>query len=102
MIVRFLRFLLVVGLGFFLLRWLWKGSAGWPFSSKKKQRDETHPGSPNSPGSSPQVIAEMKKDPVCGTYVPENQAVIYQLRDQTHYFCSEECRQKFQEADANG
>ncbi|MCK4764337.1 MAG: YHS domain-containing protein [Candidatus Aminicenantes bacterium] len=38
----------------------------------------------------------MKKDPVCGTYVPENQAVKYK----DYFFCSPECKEKFQTLDA--
>jgi len=96
MIVRFFRFLLLVGLGYFLYKWLWKGDGFWPFQSKKKQRDEAT-ATPNSP---PRIIAEMKKDPICGTYIPENQAVICEFHGATHYFCSEECKLKFQEPDA--
>jgi uncharacterized protein len=96
MIVRFLRFLLLVGLGYFLYKWLWKGGSLWSFGSKKKQRDEAA-ATPNSP---PQIIAEMKKDPVCGTYIPENQAVRCEFQGVAHYFCSEECKLKFQELDS--
>ncbi|MCU0287626.1 MAG: YHS domain-containing protein [Acidobacteria bacterium] len=39
----------------------------------------------------------MKKDPICGTYIPENQAVISEINGTIHYFCSEECKLKFQE-----
>lgn len=96
MIVRFFRFLLLVGLGIFLFKWLWKGNGHWPFRSQKKQqeREET------PPNPMPKVIAEMKKDPICGTYIPENQAIISEFQGATHYFCSEECKLKFQELDA--
>ncbi len=40
-------------------------------------------------------IEEMKKDPICGTYVPESQAIIVRLNDQIYYFCSEKCKKKF-------
>lgn len=93
MFVRFLRFLLFVILGFFLFKWLWKGNR----SQKKQQEEDTAPQNPPSP---PKIIAEMKKDPVCGTYVPENQAVIYEFQGAAHYFCSEECKLKFQQPDA--
>jgi YHS domain-containing protein len=33
----------------------------------------------------------MKKDPVCGTYIPENQAIRYK----DNFFCSEKCKEKF-------
>ncbi|HYR89271.1 MAG TPA: hypothetical protein VE422_34660 [Terriglobia bacterium] len=34
------------------------------------------------------------KDPACGTYIPEDTA----LRAGEHFFCSEQCRQKFVKA----
>ncbi len=41
------------------------------------------------------LIEEMKKDPVCGTYVPESQAIRYH----GNYFCSEDCKEKFKKLD---
>jgi hypothetical protein len=37
------------------------------------------------------VSTHLVKDPVCGTYIPEDTAIHY--RDA--YFCSEECRRKY-------
>lgn len=39
---------------------------------------------------------EMIKDPECGTYVPRNDAVKAQLKGKDHYFCSTDCRDKYQ------
>jgi len=86
MILRLLRFLLLVWIGYLLYKVLWKGVIPRLFKSKKKQRYQ-----------SPKAIEEMKKDPVCGTYLPENQAIKYRRNNTTYYFCSEECKQKFQE-----
>jgi YHS domain-containing protein len=44
---------------------------------------------PASPGG------ELKRDPVCGTYVSEATAIRKLANGQTHYFCSSECRDKF-------
>ena len=77
--------------GYALYKWLWKGENSWPFGSKKKKR---RGGSSKEP---PAVIEEMRKDPVCGTYVPVNQAVKDRIGVTTYYFCSEECKQKFHE-----
>lgn len=37
------------------------------------------------------------RDPVCGIYVSEEDAVIGKLDDQRHYFCSMACLDKFRE-----
>ena len=41
---------------------------------------------------------EMVKDPVCGTYVEKDSAITVKNGDQTLYFCSYECRQKYIES----
>lgn len=42
----------------------------------------------------------LQKDPVCGTFVPEQGAVRLVAGGETHYFCSEECMRKFREIGA--
>ena len=37
------------------------------------------------------------RDPVCGVYVSENDAVVGRLDGQRHYFCSMSCLEKFTE-----
>jgi YHS domain-containing protein len=39
----------------------------------------------------------LKKDPVCGTYVPTNTAVTRKLDGELVYFCSRECAERFRE-----
>lgn len=39
---------------------------------------------------------EMLLDPQCGTYIPRNDAIKAQFKGTTHYFCSVECRDKYQ------
>jgi YHS domain-containing protein len=39
---------------------------------------------------------EMVRDPECGTYVPRSDAVKLQSKGATHYFCSTDCRDKYQ------
>ena len=41
------------------------------------------------------VGGELKKDPVCGTFVAAVGSVQQTVGKQTIYFCSEECRDKF-------
>ena len=38
---------------------------------------------------------ELKKDPVCGTYVSTATALQDRIKGETVYFCSQECRQKY-------
>lgn len=50
-------------------------------------------------GSSRRRHAPVKlvRDPVCGTFVPPRAALSVTAGGSTHYFCSEECRTKFQQ-----
>lgn len=48
------------------------------------------------PGPPPvQAGGELKKDPVCGTYVSTATSLTRIVNGQAVYFCSEECRKKF-------
>ena len=38
---------------------------------------------------------ELKRDPVCGTYVPAATAVTKTVAGQVHHFCSAQCRDKY-------
>ena len=52
----------------------------------------------SSPRSGPppvQVGGELKKDPVCGTYVSTASSITRVVNGQPVYFCSEECSRKF-------
>ena len=40
-------------------------------------------------------VKNMRKDPVCGTYVPESEAKIVKSGGEQYYFCSDSCREKF-------
>jgi len=42
-----------------------------------------------------QAGGELKKDPVCGTYVAASTGITRQIQGQTLYFCSAECRDKY-------
>jgi YHS domain-containing protein len=41
--------------------------------------------------------AEAHRDPVCGLYVSEEDAVVGRLDGQRHYFCSMGCLEKYRE-----
>ncbi len=67
------------------LRWLfsWLFSAG---ISHLGQRNEPPP---------PQIHGTAHKDPQCGLYIAEELALAVQVGDQTHYFCSPACRDRY-------
>ena len=39
---------------------------------------------------------KLVRDPVCGTWVSPNDARFLRLGSTTHYFCSDQCRVKFE------
>jgi YHS domain-containing protein len=38
---------------------------------------------------------ELKKDPVCGTFISAATSIQQKIGEKTYYFCSVECRDKF-------
>ena len=54
---------------------------------------------PTRPPAQPQQTVQsggvLKKDPVCGTYVPISTAVTRTVGGELVYFCSQECAEKF-------
>jgi YHS domain-containing protein len=51
---------------------------------------------PSAPRQAPtQSGGELKKDPVCGTYVSAAASVTRSINGQVVYFCSEECRDRY-------
>jgi YHS domain-containing protein len=55
---------------------------------------------PNPPPPPPQsrpggAGGALKRDPVCGMFIPESEAVTKQVRGETVYFCSGACRDKY-------
>lgn len=54
-----------------------------------------NPGSaPPRPGQIP-VTGELKKDPVCGTYISTATSIKEKVGGQIVHFCSSECRDKY-------
>lgn len=58
------------------------------------------PTSASSPGTAqPQppmpISGELRRDPVCGTYVAPGSSVRQTVRGQDVYFCSTECRDRY-------
>jgi len=83
LILRMVVPLLLLLLARSLLRSLF---ASFQSASKSPERKQSQPG------------GELKKDPVCGTYVAAGAGVTRQIQGQTFYFCSPECRDKYRAA----
>lgn len=60
------------------------------FSASRKQTEKKQSVSDSS-------AAATHRDPVCGVYVSEDDAVIGRLEGERHYFCSHDCLNKFRE-----
>lgn len=52
--------------------------------------------SPDSHGTS-ETGKELKKDPVCGTYIPEDTPYHLSHKGQPYFFCSETCLKTFKQ-----
>jgi YHS domain-containing protein len=48
---------------------------------------------PKSPAAA--TIGELKKDPVCGTFISTQTAFQKAVNGETYYFCSMECRDRY-------
>ena len=89
--MRFLfRFLVVPLLLFWLLRGILRSIFSGPNTQVSANRAREAP--TVSPGG------ELKKDPVCGTYVSTDTSVTKRIDGQTVYFCSAACRDKYRAA----
>jgi YHS domain-containing protein len=78
--IRMLIWLLLAYIGYRLIKSLTTG---------KKPEVTKHGASPDA--------AATQRDPVCGMYVSESDAVVGKLDGQRHYFCSMTCLEKFRE-----
>jgi YHS domain-containing protein len=89
--IRFFVLRIVVPLFLF---WLLRGvirSIFAAFGSQAVRR-------PERPEPVAPVGGELKKDPVCGTYVSTGASVTRRVNGQTLYFCSADCRDKYRAA----
>lgn len=53
----------------------------------------SHPGGSKSAGKA--NVGELKRDPVCGTYVAESASIKQLVGGEVVHFCSEACRAKY-------
>jgi YHS domain-containing protein len=66
----------------------------------RKLRKVFNPGSGNNKKDKKKANAfEMVKDEVCGKFILKNNSLEYKKGGVKYYFCSEECRNRFIEAD---
>ena len=87
LLFRFVVFpLLVLWLIRNLLRSLFGGTNSQVAANPVKRAPKVSPG------------GELKKDPVCGTYVSADTAVTRKVNGQTVHFCSPACRDKYRVA----
>jgi len=77
-----------------LLFWLLRGILRSMFAGLNSQV-AARPGRPVPPVS---AGGELKKDPVCGTYVSADTSVTKRINGQTVHFCSPACRDKYRAA----
>ncbi|MGA2882325.1 MAG: YHS domain-containing protein [Bryobacteraceae bacterium] len=53
------------------------------------------PGAPPRSSNQVPLTGELKKDPVCGTYIAAATSIKEKVGGQTFHFCSQECRDKY-------
>jgi YHS domain-containing protein len=53
------------------------------------------PGAAPRPSNQVPLTGELKKDPVCGTYIAAATSIKEKVGGQTFHFCSQECRNKY-------
>ena len=70
---------------FLLLRSIIKSA----LAGRSRPRSSAGPPEPVQPGG------ELKKDPVCGTYVPVGASLTRTVKGQVLHFCSKECRDRY-------
>jgi YHS domain-containing protein len=64
------------------------------FGEAMKSGSSTPDTAPRTPNQIP-LSGELKKDPVCGTYIAAATSIKEKVGGQTFHFCSPECRDKY-------
>ena len=82
------RFLLFLGLGYFIIRLFRGPSSNLDDAGRKNSRGESR-----ATGAQGE---KMVKCASCGLYVPEPEALAGGWRHSDRYFCSQECQKNFQ------
>ena len=90
-ILYFLLFLILVPMLRGVLGIAAKLLMNWAMGSSSKEAARRAPGAPPAPSGS----TTLHKDPVCGAYVSEAVAVSCRDGNQTLWFCSTDCLNKY-------
>jgi YHS domain-containing protein len=89
--IRFLFLRIVLPL---LILWLLRGILRSIFASL----NSSVVSNPRKPAPTVSTGGELKKDPVCGTYVSAEASVTKRVNGETVHFCSAACRDKYRVA----
>jgi YHS domain-containing protein len=81
-----LRFVLILVFVMLVVRAFWRVLAGMIDGVSRPTRRRSGP---------PDRGVQMVRDPVCGTFLPPDQAVRLAERGSVRYFCSEKCRDAY-------
>ncbi len=103
-----IRLLLIFGVLRYVIGFLMKfvgsamGSSPWPATrsaqfAKPRAPERSQAFSGVSPGA-PGVGRELRKDPVCGTFIPIDSSLQQKVNGEIVYFCSAGCRDRFKAA----
>ncbi len=52
-------------------------------------------GKPENKNTRSQTTNRMVRDPICGMYLDPRLALSVEKKQETHYFCSQECKNKY-------
>jgi uncharacterized protein len=85
-----LRLILLLILIAFVARAFWRLMDG-VLAGVRGERPVTAGGSRSAAAKA----VHMVRDPMCGTFVVPERAVTLATRDETHYFCSDRCRDAY-------
>lgn len=88
-LLRSFRYLILAVLVITVLRWILVG-----FRSVLGNLFQSRPQGAKTQGPT-LVSTELKRDPVCGVFVPASAPVRAVVGTETYFFCSNACREKF-------
>ena len=71
------------------------GALMWWLRNLIRRMQQTQGPRIDRPAQPVRDLGPMVRDHVCNTFLPKSRALTARLDSDEHYFCSEECRQKF-------
>jgi YHS domain-containing protein len=96
MIIRLILIVIAVLLGLVVVNWFWQ-LLRVAESSEHRQGGQWGKWGGKRAGAMPRTGEPMVQDPFCRTYLPKSSALVVEVGGRTHYFCSRQCADKFQE-----